>query len=146
MAQRLVLSVLGVGSYGGTGGPRSLVTGSDKFQQFIARVQFLDKVLDKPVVVHRQVSWSRQCRSLAFPYSSWTRLLLSLFVQRQEHGPDNAVSCSYWTRLLLCPFVRRQCSWSKQCRKSESSVQFLDKVVDVPVVFQRLVPWSGCPS
>ena len=31
------------------------VTSSDKFQQFMAQVQFLDKVLDKSAVVQRQV-------------------------------------------------------------------------------------------
>ena len=33
-----------------------------------------------------------------------------------------------------CPFVQRQSSWSETQQKTWSSLQFLAKVVDVPVV------------
>ena len=49
--------------------------------------------------------------------------------------------CSSWTRLLTCPLPSRCCSlswWSMTllCRSSLRFVQFLDKVVDMPVVVQ----------
>ena len=81
---------------------------------------FLDKVLDKPVVVQRLVGWSRQCRILAFSCSSWTRLFVAHVCNDRDHGPDSAESMEF--------------------------VQFLDKVVDVPVVFQRLVDLRSSPT
>ena len=74
------------------------------------------QVLEKPVVVQRLLGWSRQCIILAFSCSSWTRLFVARLCNDRDHGPD--------------------------CAESLEFVQFLDKIFDVPVVVQRLVPWS----
>ena len=44
----------------------------------------------------------------------------------------------WWSMSLLCSRFHR-CAWSRQCRRCAVFVQFLDKVVDVPVVVQRQV-------
>ena len=41
--------------------------------------------------------------------------------------------------------VQRQVIWSKQCRTlfGSSQLQFLDKVIDVPVIFNDTCPWRS---
>ena len=106
------------------------VTGSDKFQQFIAPVQFLDKVFVVPIVVQRQVSWSRQCRtpSGSAAVAVFFKVVDSLVVVQRQipmvvhsavsvHRQGGRRSCVHAAAGSSCPFGQ-----------SKFPDQFLDKL------------------
>ena len=74
--------------------------------------------------------------------SAWERLLTRLLTfQRQGHGPDSVENC-----LEVVPVTAATSSGSSRqtVRRTVDfpQVQFLNKVLDMPVVVQRLVPGS----
>ena len=99
-------------------------------------VQFLDKVVDMPVLV--QIVGGRQ-KTVEVPQ------LLSDGVREQflalchrSWRKSSSSSASSWTRLWRCPLLRRQGG-----RRPCYAGRCVDKVVDVPVGVQRQVPWGS---
>ena len=80
----------------------------------IPHAQFLAMV-DVPVVVQRQVIWSKQCRTLF-----------------------GSSQLQFWDKVIDVPVIFNDtCPWRSR------QLQFLDKVIDEPVIFND-TSWSRC--
>ena len=118
-----------------------------------------------PVPVHRPSAWysscmQRQVRSVHtvqvcgdFTVAAFEQVVDVPVVVRQGSGRDAQITVEvtqlqFFAKVDVLVIVQRQVLWSKQCRTwfGSPQLQLLDKVIDVPVIFNDTCPWQSGQS